>query len=143
MVRALELAEAGSSLRPSEGRLWSDETRHPTTIVGLEVPPGVLAARIEERTRRMFEAGVEEEARAAGEVAPKVIGLEAVRTLPRAEAEAELNVATRQLAAYQRKWMRRIPGLVSVAADRPPSEVADAVLEVASAGQRVPADRAG
>jgi len=143
VVRALELAEAGSSLRPSEGRLWSDETRHPTTIVGLEVPPGVLAARIEERTRRMFEAGVEEEARAAGEVAPKVIGLEAVRTLPRAEAEAELNVATRQLAAYQRKWMRRIPGLVSVAADRPPSEVADAVLEVASAGQRVPADRAG
>jgi len=91
----------------------------------------------------MFEAGVEEEARAAGEVAPKVIGLETVRTLPRAEAEAELNVATRQLAAYQRKWMRRIPGLVSVAADRPPSEVADAVLEVASAGQRVPADRAG
>ncbi len=38
VVRALELAEAGSSLRPGADRLWSRETRHPTLIVGLEVP---------------------------------------------------------------------------------------------------------
>src|SRR3954447_20001438 len=35
VVRALELAEAGSSLRPGEDRLWSDHTRHSTLIVGL------------------------------------------------------------------------------------------------------------
>ena len=48
-------------------------------------------------------------------------------------------VRTRRYAAYQRKWMRRIPGLVSLPADRPPGEVADAILEVARARQRLPA----
>ena len=42
----------------------------------------------------MFEQGVEEEVRAAGDVAPQVLGLDAVRTLPREEAIAELERAT-------------------------------------------------
>ena len=42
-----------------------------------------------------------------------------------------------------RKWLRRIPGLVSLTADRPPGEVADALLEMARARQRLPAGRAG
>ena len=54
-----------------------------------------------------------------------------------------LVVRTRRYAAYQRKWMRRVPGLVSVAADRPPDEVADEIVEVARARQRLPAGRAG
>ena len=82
----------------------------------------------------MFEHGVEEEVRAAGDVVPQVLGLEAVRTLPRAEAVEELVRATLRLAAYQRKWMRRIPGIVMIDADRPAGEVADAILEVARAG---------
>jgi tRNA dimethylallyltransferase len=60
VVRALELAETGSSLAPGEGRLWSAETRHPTLVVGLDVPKDVLERRIEERTRAMFDAGVQE-----------------------------------------------------------------------------------
>ena len=40
---------------------------------------------------------------------------------------------TRRYAAYQRKWMRRIPGIVLVDADRPVEEVADAVLDLARA----------
>ena len=39
--------------------------------------------------------------------------------------------ATLRFAAYQRKWMRRIPGIVMIDADRPVGEVADAILEVA------------
>jgi hypothetical protein len=50
---------------------------------------------------------------------------------------------TKRYTAYQRKWMRRIPGLVSLPANRPPGEVADAILEVARARQRLPAGRAG
>ena len=50
---------------------------------------------------------------------------------------------TRRYASYQRKWMRRIPGLVSLNADRPAGEIADAILEVARARQRLPAGRAG
>ena len=62
---------------------------------------------------------------------PQVLGLDAVRTLPRAEAIAELERGTLRFAAYQRKWMRRIPGIVMIDADRPAGEVADAILEVA------------
>jgi tRNA dimethylallyltransferase len=145
VVRALELAEAGHSLRGD--RLWAGDTRWPTTIVGLDVPPGELERRIVRRTRGMFEAGVEEEVRRAlsrplSTTAGKIMGMREVGELPRGEAMAALITRTRQLAAYQRKWMRRIPGLVSVRADRSPDEVADDVLALARGGQRVPAGRA-
>lgn len=133
VVRALELAEAGLSLRPAKDRLWSDETRHPTLVFGLEVPKDELTRRIEERTRRMFEAGVEDEVRRAlrGPISPTarhVHGLRDVAELPRAEAMAALTVRTRRYAAYQRKWMRRIPDLIPVRADRPPGELADEIV---------------
>ena len=38
VVRALELAEAGSSLAPDKDRLWAGGLRHPTVLVGLDVP---------------------------------------------------------------------------------------------------------
>ena len=53
-------------------------------------------------------------------------------TLPREEAIAELERATLRFAAYQRKWMRRIPGIVMIDAERPAGEVADAILESCS-----------
>lgn len=146
VVRALELAAAGHSLRGD--RLWTGETRHPTLVVGLDVPPEELRRRIEVRARAMFEAGVEEEVRRAlrrplSTTARKIMGLREVAELPRAEAEAALARRTRRLAAYQRKWMRRIPGLIAVRADRPPEEVADVVLALARSRERVPAGRAG
>ena len=133
VVRALELWQAGGTLVPEHPRLWTAATRLPTLVVGLEVPPDVLAGRILARAAAMFEQGVEEEVRAAGDVVPQVLGLEAVRTLPRAEAIVELERATLRFAAYQRKWMRRIPGIVMIDADRPAGEVADAVLKMARA----------
>jgi len=42
-------------------------------------------------------------------------------------------VRTRRYAAYQRKWMRRIPGIVPVDGTRPVEETAEAVLGAASA----------
>ena len=138
VVRGLELAEAGASLRPAEDRLWGTQTRHPTTVVGLDVSRDVLEERIVARTRRMFERGVEEEVRRALErrlssTAAKVLGLYEVAELPREEAIERIVARTRRYAAYQRKWMRRIPGIVMLDAERPPDEVADAVLEVARA----------
>jgi tRNA dimethylallyltransferase len=133
VVRALELWQAGGTLVPERPRLWTAELRLPTLFVGLEVPPEVLAGRIARRTEAMFELGVEEEVRAAGDVAPQVLGLDAVRTLPRDEAIAELARSTQRFAAYQRKWMRRIPGVVMIDANRPVGEVADEILEVARA----------
>ena len=147
VVRALELAEAGASLAPERDVLWTEETRHPTLIVGLDVEPDELDRRIETRTRAMFDAGVVDEVRAAvagplSSTARKVMGLELVADLGEAAYEPLLQ-ATRRLARYQRKWMRRIPGLVSVPADRSADEVADAILALGRPGQRVPAHRAG
>jgi tRNA dimethylallyltransferase len=146
VVRALELAEAGASLAPGEDRLWSDATRHPTLVVGLDVPKDVLERRIEERTRAMFDAGVQEEVRRALEgpisiTARQALGLEEVATLPREDAIVAIVVRTRRYAAYQRKWMRRIPGIAMVGADRPPGEIADDVVALARTWERVPRPR--
>jgi tRNA dimethylallyltransferase len=146
VVRALELAETGHSL--AGDRLWEQELRHPTLVVGLDVPVAELDRRIDERTRAMFDAGVEAEVRAAlagplSATARKVMGLREVADLPADEAIAQLSARTRRFAAYQRKWMRRIPGLVSVRADRSPTEVADEILALARGGQRVSAGRTG
>jgi tRNA dimethylallyltransferase len=108
--------------------------------VGLELPREELLRRIDVRTRRMFELGVEEEVRRAlagpvSATARSVFGLREVAELPREEAIEALIVRTRRYGAYQRKWMRRIPGLVSVRANRPPAEVATEILgSLAGAG---------
>ena len=148
IVRALELAELGHTLKPERDTLWTEETRHPTAIFGLEVPRELLEARIEQRTRAMFQAGVENEVREAlarplSTTARQMIGLTEVAELPKEEAIAALVERTRAYASYQRKWMRRIPGLVSLPGERPPGDLADAILEVARARQRLPAHRAG
>jgi tRNA dimethylallyltransferase len=144
VVRALELLEVGASLQPAEGELWSERARHPTVIFGLDVPKSILDARIHARAHAMLDAGVVEEARRAlaGPIsftASRALGLRELAELPEAEALDALVRRTRRYAAYQRKWMRRIPGLVSVAAGRPTDEVADELLEMARAGQHVPA----
>jgi tRNA dimethylallyltransferase len=146
VVRGLELAEVGSSLAPTEDRLWAESTRCPTVIFGLDVTPDVLEGRIRERTRAMLEAGAADEARAAlaGPLSPtaaKILGLREAAELPRFEAIEAIARRTRRLAAYQRKWMRRIPGLIRLDGNRPPEDVADELLEMASARERLPAHR--
>jgi tRNA dimethylallyltransferase len=148
VVRALELTDAGHSLRPERDRLWAEETRHPTLVVGLDVPAHVLEGRIRERTVAMMERGAEEEVRRALErpispTARHVIGLREIAELPHAEAVSAIVQRTMRYAAYQRKWLRRIPGVVSLRGDRPPEEIAREVLEVARARQRLLAGRAG
>jgi tRNA dimethylallyltransferase len=132
VVRALELHEAGGSLAPPRDRLWSEETRHPTQIFGLEVPKAVLEERIRERTEAMFESGVGEEVARAlrapvSRTASQIIGLREIAELPRNEAVAAIALRTRRYAAYQRKWMRRT-GVQTVSADHSAAEIAAEVL---------------
>lgn len=143
VVRALELAASGSSLVPREDQLFAGGWRHPTLVVGLDVPKDELERRIVARTRAMFENGVVDEVRGAlsGELsttARKVIGIDEVATLEPEEAIAALVIRTRRYAAYQRKWMRRLGELVMVAADRPPQETALEIVELARARERLP-----
>lgn len=131
VVRALELAEAGHSLAGE--RLWAGDHRHPTTLFGLDLPPDELERRIAARTRAMFDAGVQEEVRRALAVPPsatarQMLGLDEVAALPPEEAIEAVVVRTRRYAAYQRKWMRRIPGLLLVDAARPAAETAQEIV---------------
>jgi tRNA dimethylallyltransferase len=133
LVRAFELHEAGGSLAPPRDRLWSDETRHPTVIFGLDVPKTVLDQRIRDRTEAMFERGVEGEVERAlqaplSRTARQIIGLREVADLQREEAVDAIALRTRRYGAYQRKWMRRIPALEMVSADRPAKETAAEIL---------------
>jgi tRNA dimethylallyltransferase len=148
VVRALELAATGESLAPERDTLWSADTRHSTLVVGLDLPPEELERRIDERTRSMFDRGADDEARRAlagpiSSTAARVLGLREAADLTREQAIEAIGQRTRRYASYQRKWMRRIPGLVSLPAGRSPAEIADEIVEMARARQRLPARRAG
>jgi tRNA dimethylallyltransferase len=132
LIRALELAESGTSLVAGRDRLWTGGTRRPTFVAGLDVPADVLERRIRGRTEAMFALGVVDEVRAAlagpvSRTAVTTLGLAEIAELG-PEAIEPLVVRTRRYAAYQRTWMRRIPGLVIVDADRPPEDVADEIV---------------
>lgn len=134
VVRALELVEAGSSLVPVESRLWSAVTRRPTLLVGLDVPPGELERRIRSRAEAMFAAGVVDEVRRAlagpvSRTAEKALGLREIASLSPEEALERIVVRTRRYAAYQRKWMRRLPGLWRVDGTVLPGAAATAILD--------------
>ena len=81
VVRALELAESGSSLVPATDELWSASMRHPTLVVGLELPAEELDRRIRARAEDMVARGAVAEARSAtagpiSKTAGKALGLE-------------------------------------------------------------------
>jgi tRNA dimethylallyltransferase len=139
VVRALELAEGGASLVPADAQLWSETMRRRTLVVGLDVPAEELERRIRERTDSMIERGAVAEAREAvsrrlSHTASKAFGLDELTTLPLEEARDRIVLRTRRYAAYQRKWMRRIPGIALIAADRPTEQVVDAIVDLARAG---------
>jgi tRNA dimethylallyltransferase len=142
VVRALELAETGASLAPATDRLWTEDTRLPTTIVALDLPLDELDRRIEERTRAMADAGAAAEARRAwtqplSQTARKILGLEQFATLPLDEAIASVAQVTRRLARYQRKWLRRMPNVVTLDANRSAEEIADEIVALGRAGERL------
>lgn len=138
VVRALELAAAGSTLVPSDDRLWSDATRRSTVIVGLDLTARELDRRIAARTDEMIRRGVADEVRRAvrdpiSHTAEKALGLRELATLSLDDAREAIVARTRRYAAYQRKWMRRIPGIVLVDAARAVDEIADDILDLARA----------
>ena len=132
LVRALELAESGRSLVRGQSELWSETTRRPTAIFGLDVARDVLERRIRARTESMFARGVVDEVRTAlatpvSRTVEKALGLREIAALDRDEALDQVVLRTRRYAAYQRKWMRRIPGIVLLDGECDPGAIADEV----------------
>src|SRR5581483_8249855 len=142
VVRALELAAAGASLAPAGDRLFGADARRPTALFGLLGGAGA-EERVRRRVAEQLAAGVVDEARRAwagplSATARKILGLEEFATLDENAAVDAVTLATRRLARYQRKWLRRLPGVVTVDATRDPEEIAADIVALGRAGERLP-----
>jgi tRNA dimethylallyltransferase len=113
LVRALELEELGALEPPAaESQLWSEEVRHPTSLIGLTMERTELYARIDRRVDAMLAAGVIEEVRAAhragaSSTARAALGFE---ELLAGDVEA-MKRRTRNYAKRQLTWMRKLAGV--------------------------------
>ncbi|WP_410672799.1 tRNA (adenosine(37)-N6)-dimethylallyltransferase MiaA [Amycolatopsis sp. cmx-4-68] len=118
IVRALEVIEITgepfSANLPRPG-----PARYGTVVLGVDREPGELDERVDERVRRMFEAGLVDEVRALAERGLRK-GLTASRALGYQQVLAELDgegdfeaaaaataQATRRFVRKQRSWFRR------------------------------------
>jgi tRNA dimethylallyltransferase len=95
-----------------KSELWSPETRHPTTIFGLDMDREQLYARIDARTEAIVAGGAIEEARRAdslgpGRTARKALGFD---ELLAGDIET-MKKRSRNYARRQLTWMRKIPNL--------------------------------
>jgi tRNA dimethylallyltransferase len=134
----LRAALADLSLRkvPAESEdseLWSPETRHPTTIVGLEMDRELLYGRIDARAKTIVAAGAAEEARRAdalgpGRTARKALGFDEVL----AGDVAQMQKRSRNYARRQLTWMRKIPNLKMI--DRTGLDDLEVAAEIARIG---------
>jgi tRNA dimethylallyltransferase len=98
-----------------ESELWSADTRHPTTIFGLDMDRALLYERIDERTEAIVAAGAEQEARRAEALGPsrtarKALGFD---ELLAGDVEA-MKKRSRNYARRQLTWQRKIPNLHAI-----------------------------
>lgn len=107
-----ELSLAKVPPESAESELWSPQTRHPTTIFGLDMDRARLYERIDARTEAIVAAGAAEEARRAdalgpGRTARKALGFD---ELLAGDLET-MKKRSRNYARRQLTWMRKIPNL--------------------------------
>jgi tRNA dimethylallyltransferase len=127
IIRSLELLDQGALEQPrGPNRLWTNETRHPTRLVGLTRDRDELYVRIEQRVDEMIAAGVEQEVReahaaGASETARVALGFD---ELLRGDVDA-MKQRTRNFARRQLTWMRKLPDVEVVdIGGRTPEDVA-------------------
>lgn len=130
IVRALEVAELtgtpAAGMLPEEPEYWL-----PVTLIGLELPREQLTARLDERVRRMWAAGLVEEVRGLREAgmgrsttAGRAIGYAQAAAQLAGECSAEEAILdtqrlTRRYARRQMSWFRRYRDLHWLTADSP------------------------
>ena len=129
VIRLLELLEMGAleDEEPQvESQLWTEETRHPTVLIGLTMDRAELYEQIERRVDAMVGAGALEEVKAAHEAgasatARKALGFE---ELLMGDIDG-MKTRSRQYARRQLTWMRKLPnvGLIDVTR-RDPADIA-------------------
>jgi tRNA dimethylallyltransferase len=135
IVRALEIAQSGTTQSALFAAHRFAEQRYQATIWALDPPRDALHRRIDARVQAMFEGGLLEEARwlleRFGSALPEKLPIgyaEAIAcvrdVLPVEAAIAQVQAATRRYARRQVIWLRREPGVEWL---QPPVEVEDLV----------------
>jgi tRNA dimethylallyltransferase len=124
IIRYLELLEMGEQTDPGP-KLWTDETRHPTLLVGLVMERDALNRRIDARMAAIAAAAIDEvraaDAAGASPTARKAHGFE---DLLRGDVDS-MTLRARQFARRQMTWMRKLAGVnVIDVTDREPRDVA-------------------
>ena len=130
IIRYLELLEMGENPVPGE-RLWTDETRHPTLLVGLVMDRDELDARIDARMEAIAAAAADEvrvaDVAGASPTARKAHGFEDLL----ADDVEGMKLKARQFARRQLTWMRKLPGVTVVdVSGRDPADVAAEVAKL-------------
>jgi tRNA dimethylallyltransferase len=112
-VAELSLEKVPAGAQDSE--LWSPETRHPTTIFGLDMDRGQLYERIDARTEAIVAAGAEEEVRRAEALGPSRTARKALGFDELLSGDVErMKKRSRNYARRQLTWMRKIPNLRTI-----------------------------
>jgi tRNA dimethylallyltransferase len=115
IARLAGLARAGIDPPRGSDALWTEETRRPTTLVGLVLDRDELRARIDARVDAIAAAGAQAEAEAAVEAgasrtARAALGFDAIR-----EGDIDgMKGAQRAYARRQLTWMRKMRGVTLV-----------------------------
>jgi tRNA dimethylallyltransferase len=128
-VAELSLVKAPPEAEDSE--LWSPETRHPTTIFGLDMDRAQLYERIDARTEAIVTGGAQEEVRRAeargpSRTARKALGFDELLS---GDVEA-MKKRSRNYARRQLTWMRKIPSLRYI--DRTDKDDTDVATQIAA-----------
>jgi len=145
IVRALEVWElTGSPISALQTQWGRRRGRYRPLLVAIRRSPQDLDWRIEDRVRRMVEAGLEDEVRRLAD-RPGGLALGPRQALGYAEvlehlagritwneALEAIRLHTRQFARAQMKWLRRFEGLVWLDAgpDAPADALADRVVDL-------------
>lgn len=109
-VAKLSLEKVPPGTEDSE--LWSPETRHPTTIFGLDMDRARLYERIDARTEAIVAGGAAEEVRRAEALGPSRTARKALGFDELLAGDVErMKKRSRNYARRQLTWMRKIPGL--------------------------------
>lgn len=115
LVRTLELHELGELHEPdpdAPNRLWTDDVRHPTRLVGLVRDRDQLRARIDLRIDAMLAAGAADEVRAAAAAGVSATARKAHGFEPLLDGDEDrMRRDTRRYVKRQLTWMRKLPGV--------------------------------
>ncbi len=129
-IAELSLVKAEPEAEDSE--LWSPETRHPTTIFGLDMEREQLYERIDARTEAIVAAGARAEVERAEALGPSRTARKALGFDEILAGDVELmQKRSRNYARRQLTWMRKIPNLRWI--DRTGCTDTDVATQIATA----------